>query len=179
MNQFKKWSEKEYGLLHRVIATLLAGSIFVVLIPYVLIILSPIIDQRLGLSPIPVGIGIMSIGAIFILVGLAFALWSILSQLLCARGTPLPMMATKKLLDFGPFKYCRNPMSFGTILIYLGIAVIVGSWSALILSGAFAGLLIIYLKAIEERELEVRFGEEYLKYKKETPFLIPKFPSRR
>lgn len=179
MNQFKKWSEIEYSLLQRIIATLFSGVIFVILIPYTLIIFSPMIDQRLGFSPIPVGIGIMSIGAIFILVGLVFALWSILSQLLRARGTPLPMMATKKLLVSGPFKYCRNPMSFGTILIYLGIAVIVGSWSALIISGAFAGLLIIYLKTIEERELEDRFGEEYLKYKNETPFLIPKFPSRR
>lgn len=38
------------------------------------------------------------------------------------------------------------------------------------------GLIIgsAYHKFVEEKELHVRFGDRYLKYKKEVPFLIPK-----
>jgi protein-S-isoprenylcysteine O-methyltransferase Ste14 len=34
-------------------------------------------------------------------------------------------------------------------------------------------MLIAYIKLIEEKELELRFGKEYLDYKKDTPFIIP------
>jgi len=33
-------------------------------------------------------------------------------------------------------------------------------------------------KLIEERELEKRFGAEYLKYRRRTPFVIPRFWKR-
>ena len=108
------------------------------------------------------------------LLGFTYALWSIIAQLTRARGTPLPMLATQKLLITGPFKQCRNPMTLGTILLYSGIGILLESISALIVVFLFSTLLIIYLKQVEERELEARFGEEYLAYKKETPFLIPK-----
>lgn len=34
---------------------------------------------------------------------------------------------------------------------------------------------ILYLKIFEELELELRFGQPYIEYKKHTPFLIPNF----
>ena len=37
----------------------------------------------------------------------------------------------------------------------------------------FAAMLISYLKIIEEKELQMRFGDEYIEYKKKTPFIIP------
>jgi protein-S-isoprenylcysteine O-methyltransferase Ste14 len=42
----------------------------------------------------------------------------------------------------------------------------------------FAGLLLIYIKRVEEKEMEIRFGQEYLTYRQQTPFLIPRFSSR-
>jgi len=38
----------------------------------------------------------------------------------------------------------------------------------------FTALIIAYVKLVEEKELEARFGEKYIRYKKKTPFLIPK-----
>ena len=70
-------------------------------------------------------------------------------------------------------------MSFGTILLYLGISILIGSISAIVIVFAFSIVLIIYIKQIEERELEIRFGEEYLAYKAEIPFLIPRIFSGR
>ena len=41
-----------------------------------------------------------------------------------------------------------------------------------------AGLLLIYIKRVEEKEMEIRFGQDYLAYKQQTPFLIPCFWNR-
>ncbi len=82
-------------------------------------------------------------------------------------------MATQTLLVTGPFAYYRNPMSFGTIVLYSGLAIWTGSWSAIALVTSFAAVLVAYLKNIEEKELEARFGQSYIDYKKITPFIIP------
>jgi protein-S-isoprenylcysteine O-methyltransferase Ste14 len=179
MRKITKWAEREYGFFPRIIATLLAGVLFVFLIPYALSRVGPNIDQWLALPSISLGLPTSVLGSILILFGLSYALWSIVDQLLLARGTPLPMMATKKLLISGSFKHCRNPMSFGTVLLYLGISILLGSTSAMGMVFVFFISLIAYIKKIEERELESRFGEEYLAYKKETPFIIPRIFSRK
>jgi len=35
---------------------------------------------------------------------------------------------------------------------------------------------VVFLKAFEERELEIRFGASYLEYKARTPMLWPRRP---
>ncbi len=37
----------------------------------------------------------------------------------------------------------------------------------------FSVIILLFTKFIEEKELEKRFGGEYLVYKRTTPFLIP------
>jgi protein-S-isoprenylcysteine O-methyltransferase Ste14 len=45
---------------------------------------------------------------------------------------------------------------------------------ALVCIASEISLLTAYLKGIEEKELLLRFGEEYEHYKEKTPFLIPR-----
>ena len=87
----------------------------------------------------------------------------------------MPLMATQKLIIRPPYSYCRNPMALGAIVMYLGVAILFGSMGSVVLVLLGTGLLLTYIKRIEEREMEIRFGQEYLKYKKQTPFLIPRF----
>jgi protein-S-isoprenylcysteine O-methyltransferase Ste14 len=174
MSRFKKWSEKEYPFVQRILGLIPAGFLFVFLIPYLLAGISPKIDQYFGLPSISVGTLTLLMGVILIMVGLFYALWSIIDQFFRGRGTPLPVMATQELLVTGPFRHCRNPMTFGTILLYLGVSLIVGSISAVIIVVLLTSTLILYIKKIEERELLERFGDPYLEYKNQTPFLIPK-----
>jgi protein-S-isoprenylcysteine O-methyltransferase Ste14 len=174
MDRFTKWAEKEYPLLARILGTLPAGVLVVVLIPILISIVGPALDRLLSISIPQLGIWPLLIGGILVLTGVFFALWSITDQFIKARGTPLPMMATQKLLVSGPFKYCRNPMSFGTILSYLGFTIFLRSPGALVVVIALSVLLLTYIARIEERELEARFGEAYRSYKKKTPFLIPR-----
>ncbi len=173
MKRFTKWAEREFGMGERVIATLLAGVVFVLLIPFVILKGSAAIDRWLHISPFDFGLVNLVVGGAMALIGWLFAIWSIVDQLTRGRGTPLPVMATQTLLITGPFAYCRNPMSFGTIVLYYGLAIWTGSWSAIALVTSFAAVLIAYLKYIEEKELKARFGQSYMEYKKTTPFIIP------
>jgi protein-S-isoprenylcysteine O-methyltransferase Ste14 len=70
-------------------------------------------------------------------------------------------------------------MTFGTVCVYLGLTILAGSISALVVVLVFFTLLLLYIKTIEARELELRFGNAYLSYKKNTPFLFPHIRSRK
>jgi protein-S-isoprenylcysteine O-methyltransferase Ste14 len=111
--------------------------------------------------------------------GLTFGLWSNYVQFTRGRGTPLPMMPTQELLTSGPYLYCRNPMTLGTILAYLGMGIGAATVSGAAFALAIGGLLVVYLKRVEESELEERFGEDYVKYMHEVPFIIPRIPGWR
>lgn len=87
----------------------------------------------------------------------------------------MPLMATQKLIIQPPYTYCRNPMALGAIGVYLGVAILFRSMGAAILVLFVASWLLIYIKRVEEREMQIRFGQEYLAYKRRTSFLIPRF----
>jgi len=178
MSCYVKWAQKEHPKSKRIAATFLAGFVIVILIPYMVITLGPALDQLLGLPSFRVGMANYLLGGALLVVGLSLGVWSVYAQLTLGRGTPLPMLPTQELLTTGPFRYCRNPMSLGAILAYLGIGIIAGSVMGLILVSCCIALLLFYLKRMEERELAERFGEAYLAYKREVPFIIPRRPRR-
>lgn len=178
MNRFKKWAEHEYSKKQRMIAVIFGGVIFWVVIPFFIIVPSAYIDQWLNLSKFYYGLINPVIGLLFIVVGWLFANWTVKVQLSLGKGTPIPLMATQKLVIKGPYNYCRNPMTLGTTLFYFGVAIWLGSFSAVLLGLVYPVGILIYIKLIEEKELEERFGYEYLEYKKRTPFLIPRLRKR-
>ena len=173
MNNFIKWQNQDHPNKNRTLALVVGALIFPITIPVCLIIVVPQVDQYLGISSLFYGLGNIIIGIVAIIIGAIVAIWTIAIQINLASGTPFPMLPTKKLLIVGPFKYCRNPMTLGTIIAYAGIAILIGSISALAVVLLFAAILVGYLKLIEEKELQLRFGSEYVEYKKKTPFIIP------
>jgi len=179
MNLYTKFAQKEHSPGRRIVATLLVGPIFLILLPYVVIVVGPALDQRMGLEGFRVGAANTALGGLMMLVGFFFGFWSIYAQLTRGRGTPLPVMPTQELLTRGPFAYCRNPMTLGTILAYLGLAIIVGTVAGIAIVLLLGALLILYLKRMEEGELAERFGDAYLQYKREVPFIIPRLPKRK
>ena len=173
MNKFLKWQNQDNSNKHRILALVIGALIFPITIPAFLIFVLPHVDNYFEIGSFFYGASNIIIGVMAIIIGGIVAIWTIVIQITLASGTPFPMLPTKKLLIVGPFKYCRNPMTLGTIMAYGGIAILTGSFTALLAVAIFATILISYLKIIEEKELQMRFGSEYIEYKKKTHFIIP------
>ena len=168
----------EYSSKQRTIALLVLAPIFLIIIPYLFITLGSRLDQRFQWPPILNVPTNLILAGLLILPGCLFAMWSNYSQFTIGRGTPVPLMATQKLVVQPPYTYCRNPMALGAIFMYLGVAILFHSIGAIFLVLVSGVGLLIYIKRFEEKEMEIRFGQEYLTYKQQTPFLIPRFWKR-
>jgi protein-S-isoprenylcysteine O-methyltransferase Ste14 len=175
MNRYKKWSDREYSKTQRLMAVIFGGIFFWIIIPFFIVIGSAFIDPWLSLPRFSHRWINTIIALVFVVAGWLFANWTVKVQFSLGRGTPIPLMATQKLVVKKPYIYCRNPMTLGTTAFYLGIAIWTGSLSALGLALVYPVGISIYIKLIEEKELEERFGVEYFEYKRKTPFLIPLF----
>lgn len=173
--RFLRQAKREYRPGQRLALLAVAAVFFVLLLPYLLMVLGPRLDGVLGLPRLALGTIGLALGVGMILGGWLLAVWTIYVQFTLGRGTPVPVMATQELVVEPPFTYCRNPMALGAIILYLGVAVVIGSLSAagLVLLGA--ALLLWYIHRFEEWEMEQRFGQAYLDYRRRTPFLIPRF----
>jgi len=175
MNRYKKWSEREYSKAQRITAVILGGIVFWIITPFFIVVGSAFMDPWLSLPRFLHRSVNTIIALLFMVAGWLLANWTVKVQFSLGRGTPIPLMATQKLVVQRPYTYCRNPMTLGTTAFYLGIAIWTGSLSALILALIYPVGISIYIKLFEEKELEQRFGLEYLEYKRRTPFLIPRF----
>jgi protein-S-isoprenylcysteine O-methyltransferase Ste14 len=179
MSRYAKWAQREHSEARRIAVTLLAGPVFLGLLPFIVAGVGPRLDRRLGLPSLKIGRVNRVLGGLLTVLGFSLGFWSVVTQLDRGRGTPLPVMPTQELLTEGPFRYCRNPMTLGTILAYLGIAVGVGTVAGTGLVLSLSASLLVYLKRLEEGELAERFGEAYLAYKREVPFIVPRLARRR
>ncbi len=175
MDRYKKWSEREYSKAQRLMAIIFGGIFFWVIIPFFIVVGSAFMDPWLSLPRFLNRSVNTIIALVFMVAGWLFANWTVKVQFSLGRGTPIPLMATQKLVVQRPYTYCRNPMTLGTTAFYLGVAIWTGSLSALGLALVYPVGILIYIKLVEEKELEQRFGLEYLEYKRRTPFLIPRF----
>jgi protein-S-isoprenylcysteine O-methyltransferase Ste14 len=81
-------------------------------------------------------------------------------------GTPTnPYKPSSGIVTDGPFRYTRNPAYLSMTTIYAGIAALArASWALLLLPVAL-GVIRRGVIEREERYLERKFGEEYLRYK--------------
>ena len=179
MSRYVRWARQEHSEATRIAALVPLGPFFLGLLPFLVAGIGPRLDRRLGLPPVGIGPVNRILGGLLTILGFSLAFWSIDAQLGRGRGTPLPVMPTQELLTDGPFRYCRNPMTLGTILAYLGMAVAARTTAGTAIVLSLAATLLVYLKRLEEGELAERFGEAYLAYKRETPFIIPRLPGRR
>ncbi len=75
-----------------------------------------------------------------------------------------PTTPTTRLIEDGPYRFTRNPMYVGMVLILLGIAILVGSPVAVLAPLAFAFLIDQTWIPFEEQKLDERFGEQYREY---------------
>ena len=91
------------------------------------------------------------------------------------RGTPMPMDPPRHLVVRGPYRFVRNPMYLGMVLVLLGEL-------ALAFSPGFAGYIAGWFACIhllvvlyEEPTLRRKFGADYERYTREVGRWWPSF----
>ncbi len=83
----------------------------------------------------------------------------------------------QRLVTYGAFGWCRNPLYVGNFLAWIGFTVVSGVFwfipIAIVLFAVEYTLIVRY----EEGVLESIFGQEYLAYKQKTPRWMGRLPS--
>ena len=153
----------------------IAGAIFWYGGVSLMIFLSPWLDRQLGIE-LSIILSIrFPVSIILFVVGIPVVVWTI-SRFFRARGTPIPFSPPTGFVTDGLYRLVRNPMHLGWALVLIGLAVLRQSCSLLVIGVPFfITAHIIYYILVEEKELEKKFGQAYLDYKKHVGMFIPNF----
>ncbi|MEX0290039.1 MAG: isoprenylcysteine carboxylmethyltransferase family protein [Flavobacteriaceae bacterium] len=104
------------------------------------------------------------LGAMIFLLGLIIMLWCITSFAVKGKGTLSPVDPTKKLVISGLYKFSRNPMYVGVVLILIGEAIFFQSRELWLYVIAVFVAFNLFAMLVEEPRLRRDFGEEYRNY---------------
>lgn len=81
------------------------------------------------------------------------------------------------VVSSGAFRYVRHPLYSGSILVYFGLTISTASLFCLALLVVIV-LFYNYIAGYEEKLLEVKFGQAYIAYQKNTAKWIPHFGNK-
>lgn len=89
-----------------------------------------------------------------------------MAQFRKAGQSPDVGQPTTSIIRTGPYRFSRNPMYLGAVLIHLGVGI--GTGSIWVLATLVAAVAMVHFLAIvpEEQYLEQTFDDEYRTYKK-------------
>lgn len=114
------------------------------------------------------GLGVLSVGVLLFLASLRrFATEG--------RGTLAPWDPPRRLVLRGPYRYVRNPMISGVVLVLFGEALVLLSWPHFEWALIFLGVNAVYIPLVEEPLLVQRFGASYREYCRHVPQLLPRW----
>ncbi len=106
--------------------------------------------------------------------GAALYAWCVWTFAATGRGTPGPWDAPRHVVATGPYRWVRNPIYIGALLVVLGEAWLFSSLSLLVYAGAIAVLFHLFVLFYEERTLRRRFGPAYAEYARTVPRWLPR-----
>ena len=148
--------------------------VFLVVIPGALLKM----ERSSGITPLVTPIGRPVLWFVLIAAS-ALGLTSGILMAVQGAGTPLPLDAPRRLVVHGPYHYVRNPMAIAGLTQGTCVALLLQSWFALALIPAGFLAWNYGVRPLEERHLEMVFGEEFGRYKREVRCWIPRFHRRR
>lgn len=82
------------------------------------------------------------------------------------KSTVNPFERPTTLISEGVFRLSRNPMYLGMVLLLLGIVLVLGSISGLLVVVLFALLMDRVFIGAEEKTMEQAFGDKWLAYRR-------------
>jgi protein-S-isoprenylcysteine O-methyltransferase Ste14 len=105
------------------------------------------------------------LGAIPIVAGIALAVSG--AALFKRQGTGVvPFTPVTALVTAGPYRFTRNPMYLGMVMLLSGVAIMLGTLTPWIVIPLFTLWIAHRFIAQEEVMLEEVFGEDYVKFKR-------------
>ena len=135
------------------------------------LLLSRHMPYPLGGRILPVANCTASVGVILTAAGLGFAIWARI-HLGTNWSADVTVKEGHELVRSGPYALARHPIYTGLTLAFLGTAIVIGEWRAVI-AMAIAVASFWYKLTLEERVMTQTFGREYDDYKRQVKALIP------
>ena len=136
------------------------------------VVVAGIIPFTLALHDPYKGTGSLS-GILFLAIGLITLLWCVRDFYVSGKGTLAPWDPPKNLVTVGLYRFVRNPMYIGVILMLLGWAIFTAApivaGFALFMATAFY----FRVKMHEEPWAESTFESAWLEYKNNVPRWLP------
>ncbi len=116
-----------------------------------------------------------TLSLILLSMGIFLLAWTIILFYNVGKGTLAPWNPPKNFVVKGPYRYVRNPMIIGVLLMLFAEYFLLNSVE--ILSWALLVFVIntIYFYLFEEKQLEKKFKQDYKRYKENVPMWIPRF----
>lgn len=105
------------------------------------------------------GVGVVPLAG-----GLLLGLWGV-GQFRRRDTTIIPFEQSSTLIVDGPYRLSRNPLYLAMVLILLGVWLLLGSLSPVIVVLLFVWWISTRFIVKEEQHLEAQFGRTYLEYK--------------
>lgn len=154
---------------------LIKTLVFSILVPGSVTVLVPFLLLSSDLEVLLFENGAMKYGSIIpILLGLLFYVWSAYDFAVFGKGTPAPLDPPKSLVIRGPYRYTRNPMYAGGVLILIGESLYFGSATLVIYTSVVWLTFHLFVVLYEEPHLRTMFGADYDSFMQATPRWIPR-----
>jgi len=167
-----------------ILGYIVGGLLVIVLVPSIIYIITSLFDNVYRFEIIRNPIIKWIIIIILLITGLIFGIWSVIIQNTIGEGGPVEIgnieisPKTKNLVVSGPYKNTRNPMLFGTFLIYLAFAIFINSITSVVIVCAIFVFMLTVVVKMEEKRLLKDFGNQYEEYRKKVSMFIPWFQRR-
>jgi len=111
-----------------------------------------------------------SIGMILLICGALLHMWTAKLLGVGIIGVPEIFIKIKEnIVTEGPFSLVRHPTYLSHTLIFSGVFLITGVIAVGILTALDLIIITVMVIPLEEKELLLRFSEEYVQYKKKVP----------
>ena len=114
------------------------------------------------------------IGIVCVCLGLLLMVATIGLLVTVGRGTLAPWEPPQHLVVRGVYRYVRNPMMSGALIVLLGEAVLTASLPLLCWFALAGVVYAVYIPLSEEPGLAKRFGDDYRTYKRNVPRWLPR-----
>jgi len=144
-------------------------------LPFVVTVIIPYFLNSIALPIVKDAPAIFStIGMVLYTIGISMQLYTTYLFWKYAQGTLAPWQPTQKLVIRGLYKYCRNPMITGVLLMLAGEALFFNARGIMVWTCMFFMMNTMFFIFKEEPDMLARFGEPYREYKKHVPRWLPR-----